>query len=224
VSLQDQYLFRYLLLFSIFISCVNADEKYSLRLAGGEASLSNLNQILSLKNEYHPDSMMVYGVDAGYLLLKDTFDWPLDIYLKSAFYYYPEKGTYYQTNASLPTYGNKYVQDDIFEGIIYVKAYWNFNFWKNRVRLGVSEGISYVSDIPLVERQEADSDNDNTSKVLNYLELSIDFDVGRLIRYKPMEDFYAGFFIKHRSGIFGLINGVEEGGNNYLMLSLEKNF
>jgi outer membrane protein len=88
----------------------------------------------------------------------------------------------------------------------------------------VSEGISYVSDIPLVERQEADFDNDNTSRVLNYLELSIDFDVGRLIRYKPMEDFYAGFFIKHRSGIFGLINGVEEGGNNYLMLSLEKNF
>jgi len=217
-------LFRLLLLFLVFLSCIRADGKYSIKFAAGEASLSNLNQILSLKNEYHPDSMRTYGVDLGYLLVKDTFELPLDIYIKGAFYYYPEKGTYYHEDPELSTYGNKYVQNDIYEGIIYVKAYWNFNFWKNRIRLGVAEGISCVSDIPLVERQEADSDGDNTSRVLNYLELSIDFDMGRLIRYKPMENFYAGFFIKHRSGIFGLINGVKEGGNNYLMLNLEKNF
>ena len=215
---------RLFLILLVSISFVYADDAYSLRIAGGKASLSDMNSILSGRNETHPDNLMTYGVDAGYRLVEGAFDVPLDIYVKGAFYYYPEKGTYTQKDPTKSTFGKVYRQDDVYEAIIYFKAVWNIDFWQNRLRLGAADGMSYVTDIPTVEKMEADYDNDNTSHILNYLELTVDFDLGRLVNYRPLHDLYAGFLLKHRSGAFGLINSVKEGGNNYNMLYLEKNF
>lgn len=62
------------------------------------------------------------------------------------------------------------------------------------------------------------------SHALNYLDFSIDFDLGRLIKQKAMYETYVGWAIKHRSGVFGLINNVKEGGANYNTFYIEKNF
>ncbi|MBA1433616.1 MAG: hypothetical protein FAF04_08555, partial [Epsilonproteobacteria bacterium] len=46
------------------------------------------------------------------------------------------------------------------------------------------------------------------------MDISLDFDLGKLVRVKSLEEFYVGVLIKHRSGVFGLYNGVH-GGSNY---------
>ncbi|NOR57948.1 MAG: hypothetical protein GQ474_05435, partial [Sulfurimonas sp.] len=142
------------------------------------------------------------------LLKKDAFELPIDFYVKSGLSYFDEAG----------------LQDDIYEVTLYVKVYWNIDFLSNRVRLGFGEGLSYTSDILYVEKVEAIENNDNNSEFLNYIDFSLDFDIGRLVRYEPLKDTYLGVAVKHRSGIFGLFNNVEKGGSNYVTLSLEKNF
>jgi outer membrane protein len=149
----------------------------------------------------------VYSIDGGYLFAASAFDLPLDFYAKSGLSYYDE-GSY----------------NDAYGLDIYVKALWNFDFWDNRVRLGLGEGFSYTSRVLMAEAIDAGQQSDNTSKFLNYLDVSIDFDFGKLIGYKPLYETYIGFVIKHRSGIFGLINNVKHGGSNYNSFYLEKNF
>jgi outer membrane protein len=68
-----------------------------------------------------------------------------------------------------------------------------------------------------------DGERGPTSKMLNYLDISFDIDIGRLLSIDTLHDTYLGYTLKHRSGIFGLFNGVK-GGSNYNMITLEKNF
>jgi len=201
-------LLKLILVLLLFFS-LNADEienKYSLRVAYGTASQNDLGDIISGDFGTHPRDLSVYSLDGGYLLKKEIFDWPLDIYLKGGLSYFDEDHF-----------------EDMFEATIYLKAYLNLDFWENRVRIGAAEGVSYASSVPEAEVEEATAEGDKTSKFLNYLDLSIDFDLGKLIRYKPMQETYIGYALKHRSGVFGLYNGVH-GGSNYNMLYLEKNF
>lgn len=198
---------KYLVLLLLSLS-LNADKDFSLALAHGKVTQSTFGEVLVLDIKAYPEDLKVTYLNAGYALKKRAFDLPFDIYAKAGFSKFDEAG----------------LQDDIYEGTLYIKAYWNIDFLKNRVRLGLGEGVSYTSGILYVEKKEAIGNNDNNSQTLNYLEVSLDFDFGKLIRYKPLDETYLGFTLKHRSGIFGLINDVEKGGSNYITLSLEKNF
>ena len=199
---------KFIMIFFLFFT-LYADEitdKYSLRVAYGIESDNDLGEILSGSFGSQARDLSVYTLDGGYLLKKSIFDWPLDIYVKGGISYFDEDQF-----------------DNMFEGTFYFKAYYNFDFWENRVRIGAAEGISYASHVPESEVVEASAENDNTSKFLNYLDISLDFDLGRLVRYRPMYETYIGYALKHRSGVFGLYNGVH-GGSNYNMIYLEKNF
>ncbi len=194
-------------LISIALYASEVENKYSLRVAHGFASENDLGQILLGDFGTHPRNLSVYSLDGGYLLKKNIANHPLDIYVKGGISYFNEDEF-----------------DNMFEGTLYLKAYWNFDFWNNRVRVGAAEGISYTpSHVPESEVVEATAEGDNTSKFLNYLDISLDFDLGRLVKYKPMYETYMGYALKHRSGVFGLYNGVH-GGSNYNMLYIEKNF
>jgi len=62
-----------------------------------------------------------------------------------------------------------------------------------------------------------------TSKLLNYLDPTIDFSIGDLFRVKQLEETYFGIGVSHRSGLFGtsqLFNNVN-GGSNYIYLYVE---
>ncbi|PHQ65459.1 MAG: hypothetical protein COB99_03800 [Sulfurimonas sp.] len=198
---------KYLVLLFLFLS-LSADDNYSLRIAHGKVTNSDFGEVLFFDVKSYPQDLKVTALDAGYLLKRDAFDLPIDFYVKGGLSYFDEAG----------------LQDDIYEGTLYVKVYWNIDFLSNRVRLGFGEGLSYTSDILYVEKVEAIENNDNNSEFLNYIDFSLDFDIGRLVRYEPLKDTYLGVAVKHRSGIFGLFNNVEKGGSNYVTLSLEKNF
>jgi outer membrane protein len=147
----------------------------------------------------------VYNLDAGWRFAENLGGGPFDWYLKGGVSYYYENG----------------YADNIWETTLYVKVYWKIDFLQNRVRLGFGEGLSLASGIPIVEVDDADGDPQ--SKFLNYLDISADFDLGRLIRVEGLRDTYLGYTLKHRSGIFGLFKDVH-GGSNYNMLTIEKNF
>ncbi len=199
---------RIVLLLLLALNLIATDE-YSFRTAYGHASRSNLGDIISgdfYSNKDEKD-LSVLGFDGGYLIKESLFDWPLDIYVKGGISYFDESGA---------------TRDNVYEVTVYVKAYYNLDFLENRIRFGLGEGGSYTSSILFVEYEEAK--NDNNSNFLNYIDVSIDFDLGRLIKYKPLHNTYIGWALKHRSGIFGLINNVESGGSNYNTVYLEKNF
>ena len=200
---------KIILLLLLTLNLIAADE-YSFRVAYGKASNSSLGDIISgdFYSNNHEKDLSVLGFDGGYLLKESLFDWPLDIYVKGGLSYFDEAGT----------------DSDMYEATLYIKAYYNLDFWDNRIRFGIGEGGSYTSGILFVEYEEALVKNDNNSYFLNYIDVSVDFDLGRLIGYKQMHNTYIGWALKHRSGIFGLINGVEAGGSNYNTVYLEKNF
>lgn len=200
---------KLLLLFLLTLNLIAQDD-YSFRAAYGKASSSALGDIISGDFSQTEEDLSVIALDGGYLLKEGAFDWPMDIYIKANLSRYDESA------ANV---------DDVYELALYIKAYWNFDFLDNRVRFGLGEGASYTSDILYVEEQEAATIVDGkTSRFLNYLDISLDFDFGRLINYKPLHGTYIGWALKHRSGIYGLINGVSKGGSNYNTLYLEKNF
>lgn len=192
----------------LLLLCINliAQEKYSLRIAYGNVSASNLGEIIFGNWQSHPNNLRVLALDGGYLLSKDAYDLPLDIYTKIGVAYFDEDS----------------VHNDIYEGTLYIKAY--YRFYEDKIRLGLAEGISYTSNTLLCESMEAEEKNDNTSKFLNYLDISLDVDLGRVFNNKALRGTFLGYAIKHRSGVAGLINDVSHGGSNYNTLYIESNF
>ena len=100
-----------------------------------------------------------------------------------------------------------------FNGAIFFR--WLPFPWDNFLdtSVAVGEGLSYASEIPEIEKE----DNDETSKLLNYLAFELDFAVPGAPRFNLFTRLH------HRSGIFGLINGVD-GGSNMLGIGLKYTF
>lgn len=185
-----------------------AEEDYSLRVAAGTVTASTLGEVVFGDVKAHEYNFTVVGLDGGYLLTDKLFDSPVDLYLRGGISQFDDSA--YTRN------------DKVYEATLYVKLFYNLDFLSNRVRFGLGDGVSYTSDILSVEYLE--DPEANKSYFLNYIDLSIDFDLGKLVHYKPMHGAYIGWALKHRSGVFGLINGVTKGGSNYNTIYLEKNF
>ena len=180
---------------------------FSLRLGGGYSDFNDLGEILAWNyNRYEGDTYVI-NLDGGWRFAEDIGGYPFDWYLKGGLSYFNENG----------------LQDNIYEATIYVKVYYKLDFWKNRIRFGLGGGLSYATEVPIVEIADAVDSDKKVAEFLNYLDISVDFDLGRLMRVESMQDFYVGYTLKHRSGVFGLFSGVT-GGSNYNMLTFEKNF
>ncbi|WP_455757495.1 hypothetical protein [Sulfurimonas sp.] len=220
---MHKHFLKLLFIFTIITSsCVSAQDDYSIRIAYGQASTKDFGEIVMLTPDIHPDDLSVVSLDAGYLLEENFFELPIDLYAKAGLSYFKEADLHISgTGPAAVIYSGE--RSDAIEGTIYVKAYYNFDFLKNRVRLGFGEGLSYTSSALWSEEKEATQENEKYSKFLNYLDVSLDVDIGKLFNYKALENTYLAWTIKHRSGIFGLFNGVD-GGSNYNTISIETNF
>lgn len=105
--------------------------------------------------------------------------------------------------------GNVTYRDDpvgpIYEFIPYFDLRWA-NFPWNRyiaTTIAVGEGISYVTQAPLVETENAS--NGETQNILNYLMLEITFALPKHPQWQLVAR------IHHRSGVFGLYNAENAG-------------
>lgn len=196
-----------IILLLLFALNLIAEDDYSLRVAYGKAASADLGNIMVGNFSQYEKDLSVLALDGGYLLQESAFELPLDVYAKASISQFDESAV---------------DKSDVYEATLYLKLFWNFDFLDNRVRFGFGEGLSYASDILYYE--EAEASDGHTSYLLNYLDISLDFDFGRLVNYQPLHGTYVGWVLKHRSGIFGLINDVKKGGSNYNCLYLEKTF
>lgn len=117
------------------------------------------------------------------------------------------------------------LQADFWQADAYMKAFYYGFPWSERVRtrLGFGIGVSYAQKVPFVEQRDQALRGRNSSKILNYLNPSIDFSVGDLFGVRKLSETYLGVGVSHRSGIFGTsqLLGNVNGGSNYIYSYLE---
>ena len=106
-----------------------------------------------------------------------------------------------------------------------MKAYYYGFPWSDRVntRLGLGIGVSMAQRLPYMESSSQAARGRQTSRLLNYLDPSVDFSLGDLIGKRALKNTYLGFGVSHRSGIFGSsrLLGNVNGGSNYIYTYLE---
>jgi len=107
----------------------------------------------------------------------------------------------------------------------YMKAFfWGFP-WSGRVRtrVGFGLGLSYAQRVPYVEAKSQEDRDRGTSKLLQYLDPTIDVSLGDLFGSKDLRETYFGVGVSHRSGIFGMAQLYESvnGGSNYIYTFVE---
>ena len=177
-----------------------------VRLAHGWATPSSLGEIIQFDWEDDPYNNQLTSLFYGHPLTDKLFGIPFDIYL----------------TPGLVWHNSSEVQDSFPEYVLAVKAYYTVK-WPLRWRLGLAEGLSYTTQIPFVENYELNEKGYEPSKLLNFLDLSLDMNLGDLFRAKSMENLWFGWSIHHRSGIFetsGMFGRIK-GGSNYNTLYLQ---
>ena len=90
-------------------------------------------------------------------------------------------------------------------------------------RWGFGFGMSYAETVPIAEQRKQEENGGNTSRFLNYLEMTLDFPLYRISKANWLQRCYTGISLVHRSGIFGTsdILGDVAGGADWITLHLE---
>ncbi len=116
-------------------------------------------------------------------------------------------------------------QPDFVQLNAYLRAYYYGFPWSSRLRtrVGFGAGLSYARRVPMPEVIEQARRGRPTSRLLNYLDPTVDVNLGDLTGARFLRDTLIGVGISHRSGIFGSsqLLGNVNGGSNYLYTYLE---
>ncbi|HQR97299.1 MULTISPECIES: MipA/OmpV family protein [unclassified Polaromonas] len=155
------------------------------------------------------NSTRIAGVQIGKPFIEQLNGWPLDIVGYVGLLQHDDRG--------LASNG---LQLDAF-----MKAYYYGFPWSDRVktRLGLGLGVSLAQRVPYSESSSQAARGRQTSRLLNYLDPSIDVSLGDLVGSRALKNTYLGFGVSHRSGIFGAsrLLGNVDGGSNYIYTYLE---
>ncbi|MGB0936868.1 MAG: MipA/OmpV family protein [Colwellia sp.] len=180
-----------------------------LRVAHGWATPSNIGDILrgdTVKDIYNNQLSSVFY---GYPLTDDLFSIPLDIFLTTG----------------LVWHHSSEVQDTTQEYVLGIKAYYTID-WPLRWRIGLAEGLSYVSEVTYIERTEMEEKGYRPSELMNYIDVSFDINLGDLFQVNALNETWLGYSIHHRSSIFESASqfGRIKGGSNYNTVYLQFDF
>lgn len=185
-----------------------------LRTFYGDSSDCDVMQIVRLActSTHTLDPTSVAGFEVGRPVVMRLNDWPVDIAVFAGLIRHKEKG----------------LQDDFWQVNGQIKAYFYGFPWSHRVktRIAFGGGLSYARQVPIMEQRDQALRGRDTSRLLNYMDPSIDVSLGDLIGVKSLEETYVGLGVSHRSGIFGssqLLNNVN-GGSNYIYTHVESWF
>lgn len=174
----------------------------------------HLARIISLQcfrfNSRYPTE--VTGLHVGKTFIEGLAGWPLDMIGMVGVVHHNDRP--YQRNG--------------IEVNAFMKAvYYGFP-WRNRVktRLGLGMGLSVTDPVPYDEVRSQAERNRPVSRVLNYLDPTLDVSLGDLVGKREWRDTFVGIGVSHRSGIFAMsrLLGSVNGGSNYIHLYLERAF
>ena len=180
-----------------------------MRVAGGCYTSTALNQIVRGSVNCHPADTSLTSLFVGQQLTDQFFDYPWQIWVKGGIARHHEQD----------------FQSDFNEYVLAIKAYYAGFPWSDKVetRFGFAEGMSYAEQIPHFERLSVEGKNRSASRLLNYLDVSLDVSLNDIFKVDSKQRCYAGFSVHHRSGIFAtsLLFGQVNGGSNFNTLYLE---
>lgn len=194
----------------------HAEGEKSLRVHWNKSSETDLATVVIGDYQESPESNYLIGATYGYQYSDTLFTLPLEMTANVGVQWFDEQG--YQENG----YGLT----------AFIKAHyrWELPWTDKQVRLGLGEGLSYVSRIPMSEvRDFAKKDGAKSEKLMNYLEWTIDLP---LRQFEPLhglfdggaiEEASVGFLVWHRSSVFGLFSETG-GGVNFMGFSFEAQF
>lgn len=200
------------------------EKRYIVRLIHGKASYSSLEGIVRFKeNETDEQKGTLTGIQLEKYIARDLIYDSVDLTLFSSFLLHQQDIR--KTDGSYTT-PNELSGKDTFQINAGIKGYWKNFPWNRwvRTRLGLGEGLSYVDEYLDIEIQNTNKEDERShARILNYLDLSLSFNLRDITTWEALEDYYAGIGVSHRSGIFGLMDGVE-GGSNYWTFFIETDF
>ena len=182
-----------------------------VKVLHGKSSDCNVAHVMLLKcfSTNTVDQSRVTSIELGRPFIERLNGWPLDFVGYVGLLRHSERG----------------LQEDSWQANAYMKAYYYGFPWSERVRtrLGFGVGISYAQRVPYVEMRDQLARDRSSSRLLNYLDPSIDISLGDLIGARSMRETYVGLGVSHRSGIFGSsrLLGNVNGGSNYIYSYVE---
>ena len=178
-------------------------------LAHGWAMPSNLGDLISGDIEKDSYNNQLTSVFYGHPITDELFGLPLDIYLTPGFVWHWSSD----------------VQSSLQEYVLAIKAYYTFN-WPISWRFGFAEGISYVSQVTYIEKSDMNEKNYEVSRLMNYLDFSLDINLCELFGFKDLSKLWIGYSIHHRSAVFGKTSlfGRIKGSSNYNTVYLQWHF
>ena len=185
-----------------------------VKLLHGNATDCNLVVTLRLSctSTSTVDGTRVDAIEIGRPFVERLNGWPVDLVGYVSVLHHNERG----------------LQPDSWQVSAYMKGFFYGFPWRERVRtrIGFGAGISWAQKIPFVEARDQATRGRNSSKLLGYLDPSIDVSVGDLVGARSLRETYVGFGVSHRSGIFGSsqILGNVNGGSNYIYSYVESRF
>lgn len=180
-----------------------------VRLSHGWATPSNIGEIFTLSTQSDHYKNQMSSVFYGTRLTKTLFDFPIELYFTP--------GVAWHQKSS--------VQDTSYEFIGAIKAFYTFEMGP-RWRLGLAEGMSYLTKLTYIEQTEMDEKGYRGSRLLNYLDFSLGVNIGDIFNQTELTNLWLGYNIHHRSGIFETSSafGRVKGGSNYQNVYLQWNF
>ena len=194
----------------------SAEGEQSLRVHWNKSSETDLGTVVIGDYDASPESNYLIGATYGYQYSDTMFTWPLEMTANVGVQYLDERG----------------YQDDGYGVTAFIKAHyrWELPWTDKQVRLGLGEGLSYVTRIPMSEvRDFAKKDGAKSEKLMNYLEWTIDVPLRQfeplhgLFRDGAIEEMSVGFLVWHRSSVFGIFSETG-GGVNFMGFSFEARF
>ena len=187
-------------------------DAWTVRINGGYATDKDLGQITTGEVEVDEDESSMIGIDIGRPLVDNWRDWPVDFAWRMGVQRWLDHGAG-AAGFAQTAYLKMYVRPFPWEHVV-------------STRIGFGEGISYAWRVPEIERRWARDHDDDTSRLLNYLDVSLDVNVGDVIRNERARACTLGLVISHRSGVFGLVDifGNVHNGSNYNTAALECGF
>jgi hypothetical protein len=192
-----------------------ATDTDSLRLFWAKSSETDLATVVIGDFDASPESNYVVGLNWGTPLSSTLFGLPIPLTANFGVQHLAERG----------------YQADGVGATAFIKAnyLWRLPFTHKHIRLGLGEGLSYVSRIPMSEQRDFAKKGVTSEKLMNYLEWSIDLPLDQFATFKPLmqggriKELSLGYVVWHRSSVFGLF-AEERGGVNFMGFGIEARY
>lgn len=189
--------------------------KNHFRMHWVKSSETDLTTVVVGDYDPSPESNYAITADWGHRFSDTLFTLPIEMTANIGAQYFDERG----------------YQPDAWGVTAYIKAHydWRLPFTQKHIRLGLGEGLSYVSRIPMSEQRDFEKKGVESEKLMNYVEWTMDVPLRQFDLFAPLfersgiKEAYIGYMVWHRSSVFGLF-ADEKGGVNFMGFGFEARY